>query len=61
MKVIAPNSNIHKKGKRNDVVIEGMKKYKAVYLAAIGGAGAAIFAFVGLAGSVAAVYADTDA
>ena len=30
------------KGKRNDVVIEGMKKYKAVYLAAIGGAGAYI-------------------
>ena len=30
------------KGKRNDTVIEGMKKYKAVYLAAIGGAGAYI-------------------
>lgn len=30
------------KGKRNDEVIEGMKKYGAVYLAAIGGAGAYI-------------------
>ncbi|GAA0242688.1 Fe-S-containing hydro-lyase [Metaclostridioides mangenotii] len=30
------------KGKRNDTVIEGMKKYGAVYLAAIGGAGAYI-------------------
>ena len=30
------------KGKRNDVVVEGMKKYNAVYLAAIGGAGAYI-------------------
>lgn len=30
------------KGKRNDTVIEGMKKYKAVYLAAIGVAGAYI-------------------
>ena len=28
------------KGKRADKVIKGMKKYKAVYLAAIGGAGA---------------------
>lgn len=30
------------KGKRNSVVIEGMKRYKAVYFAAIGGAGALI-------------------
>lgn len=30
------------KGKRSQEVIEGMKKYKAVYLAAIGGAGAYI-------------------
>ncbi|MGL6105889.1 Fe-S-containing hydro-lyase [Romboutsia sp.] len=30
------------KGKRNETVIEGMKKYGAVYLAAIGGAGAYI-------------------
>jgi len=30
------------KGKRNQVVIEGMKKYGAVYLVAIGGAGAYI-------------------
>lgn len=30
------------KGKRNEKVIEGMKKYGAVYLAAIGGAGAYI-------------------
>ena len=30
------------KGKRADKVVEGMKKYKAVYLAAIGGAGAYI-------------------
>lgn len=30
------------KGKRSDKVVEGMKKYKAVYLAAIGGAGAYI-------------------
>ena len=28
------------KGKRNQVVIDGMKKYGAVYLVAIGGAGA---------------------
>lgn len=30
------------KGKRNNVVIEGMKRHKAVYFAAIGGAGALI-------------------
>ena len=30
------------KGKRSEKVVEGMKKYKAVYLAAIGGAGAYI-------------------
>jgi fumarate hydratase subunit beta len=30
------------KGKRNDTVVEGMKKYGAVYFAAIGGAGALI-------------------
>lgn len=30
------------KGKRNETVIDGMKKYSAVYLAAIGGAGAYI-------------------
>lgn len=30
------------KGQRNDVVVEGMKKYGAVYFAAIGGAGALI-------------------
>ena len=30
------------KGKRSDKVIDGMKEYKAVYLAAIGGAGAYI-------------------
>lgn len=30
------------KGKRADKVVEAMKKYKAVYLAAIGGAGAYI-------------------
>lgn len=30
------------KGKRNKIVIEGMKKYGSVYLAAIGGAGAYI-------------------
>ncbi len=30
------------KGKRNKVVIEGMKRHKAVYFAAIGGAGALI-------------------
>lgn len=30
------------KGKRNDVVIQGMKDHKAVYFAAIGGAGALI-------------------
>ena len=30
------------KGKRSETVLEGMKKYKAVYLAAIGGAGAYI-------------------